>query len=134
IFETQFGQDSAQCDFNLDGTVDTSDFSILSANFGKSLATAVLTDTGIVSLEAGKTYQLTLEYYQNSSNANIKLEWASGSQARELVPPALADAGSVIGDPSGGGLPGEGGPIIIGDGNGLLGTYYDGPEFSGVAV
>src|SRR5688572_1159941 len=134
IFETNFGSDGPQCDFNVDGKVDNADFLILASNFGKSLSSGTGTDVGVVSLEAGKTYPITLDYYENSSDATMKLEWASPSLARELVPPALADAGSVIGQPSGGGVPGGGGPIFIGDGNGLLGTYFDGPEFSGPSV
>lgn len=37
-------------------------------------------------LEAGKKYNLKLEYYENGSAADCKLEWSSFMQSREVIP------------------------------------------------
>ena len=139
IVEKQLGSSASQSDFNHDNTVNTADLKLLYANYGKTLATGSPTDIGTITLVAGQTYDLSLEYYQNADQANVKLEWQSASQARELVPGATPDPVVIGGDGSGtgGGTGGGGtggGPIILGDGNGLLGTYYDNMDFTGAQV
>jgi endoglucanase len=42
--------------------------------------------SGKISLEAGKKYDVRLEYYENTGAASAKLEWASTSQKSEIVP------------------------------------------------
>ncbi len=43
-------------------------------------------DSGEIQLEAGKRYELQLDYAHNTGAANVKLEWRSPSQARQVVP------------------------------------------------
>jgi predicted esterase len=126
LIEQQFNTSSPQADFNHDNVVNTADVKLFFANYGKTLAASSPMDSGTITLVAGQTYDLTLEYYQVADQANAKLEWSSASQARQVVPPAPADPGSVGG--------GGGGTVIVGDGNGLLGTYYDNPDFTGTQV
>ena len=45
-----------------------------------------VTYSGTISLEAGQKYDVKVEYYELSGNANIKLEWESTEQVREIVP------------------------------------------------
>lgn len=127
LIEQQFNTSNPQSDFNHDGTVTTADLKMFFANYGKTLATTPPTDSATIALAAGQTYDLTMEYYQNADQANAKLEWQSASQVRQVVPAAPADPSTI-----GGG--GGGGTIVLGDGNGLLGTYYDNPDFTGAQV
>jgi hypothetical protein len=43
-------------------------------------------DSGTVTLEAGKRYDITMEFYQNESSAQAHLYWESKNQQREIVP------------------------------------------------
>ena len=43
-------------------------------------------DSGTVRLEAGKRYNITMEFYQNESNAQAHLYWESKDQKKEIVP------------------------------------------------
>ena len=43
-------------------------------------------DLGEIALEAGKRYDLLLEYSETAGPANVKLEWSSPSQAKQVVP------------------------------------------------
>ncbi|RZM21742.1 MAG: hypothetical protein EOO88_31710, partial [Pedobacter sp.] len=43
-------------------------------------------DSGTVTLEAGKRYDITMEFYQNGSGAQAHLFWESKNQTREIVP------------------------------------------------
>jgi outer membrane receptor protein involved in Fe transport len=45
-----------------------------------------LTNTGIIYLEAGKKYDICLEYYKNMGTGEIILEWSSQSMPRNVVP------------------------------------------------
>ena len=47
---------------------------------------AVTEDVGQIALEAGRRYDLRMEYYQGVGTAAAKLEWSSPSLSRELVP------------------------------------------------
>ncbi len=42
--------------------------------------------TGALSLIAGRRYDIVLEYNEQSTNASVRLEWSSPSQAREVIP------------------------------------------------
>ncbi|MES2454912.1 MAG: PA14 domain-containing protein [Bacteroidota bacterium] len=43
-------------------------------------------DAGTITLEAGKRYDITMEFYQNGSGAQAHLFWESPDQQREIVP------------------------------------------------
>lgn len=42
--------------------------------------------SGVVTLDAGQKYDITLEYFENGGGAKAKLEWSSPLQGREVVP------------------------------------------------
>lgn len=42
--------------------------------------------SGKITLVAGQTYPIQLEYYENTGDATIKLYWSSNSQTKELIP------------------------------------------------
>lgn len=46
--------------------------------------------SGTINLVAGRRYDIVLEYYENTGQASVKLEWQSASQAREVVPAGQA--------------------------------------------
>ncbi|MGN6642545.1 MAG: PA14 domain-containing protein, partial [Verrucomicrobiota bacterium] len=59
--------------------------------------------TGRIELQAGQRYNLILEFIENTGNANVKLEWSSASQSREIIPQSQLyatsgsrDAGSIL--------------------------------------
>lgn len=45
-----------------------------------------ITYTGTIALTAGQKYDIKVEYFENTGNASCVLEWASGLQAREVIP------------------------------------------------
>ena len=67
-------------------------------------------DSGTIALQAGKKYDLKLEYYQAGGGAAMKLMWSSPSQKQEVIPERVLM------------IPG-------GIGSGLLGRYYLGKNF-----
>jgi hypothetical protein len=71
---------------------------------------AATEDSGTIRLEAGRQYDLKLEYYQDEGNAVMKLFWSSASQKREVVPQSQLH------------LPDR-------TGKGLRGEYYIGKNF-----
>ena len=42
--------------------------------------------TGTITLEAGRKYDISVEYFEATGGAGCKLDWSSASQAREAVP------------------------------------------------
>src|SRR5690606_41671999 len=44
------------------------------------------TNIGKIDLEAGKTYDIKLEYFENAGHASCVMGWASRSQAYQVVP------------------------------------------------
>lgn len=43
-------------------------------------------NSGVITLEAGKRYPITLEYYQGGGAAVIQLLWSSQSQQQQIIP------------------------------------------------
>ena len=43
-------------------------------------------NSGKITLTAGQKYDVRIEYFENNGGANIKLEWASFMQDREIIP------------------------------------------------
>ena len=127
IFQQQARTNNPQTDFNNDGIVNIADVQLLLANMGKTLSASSPVNTGTIALVAGQSYDFQLEYYQNADAANVKLEWQSASQVRQLVPGGGAGHGA--GSGAGGAE-----RSIVGNGNGLLGTYFDNINFTGTAV
>jgi hypothetical protein len=94
-------------------------------------------DSGTITLKAGETYDIRLEYYDNEFDAAIKLLWASASTPKQIIPTTqlYADAGWTSGawlDAGIGGPGGSGGSVssvgstfkVIGGG----GTSGDGSD------
>jgi GH43 family beta-xylosidase len=69
-------------------------------------------DSATISLAAGQKYDLRLEYFEQYGAAQIKLEWSSASQARQVIPAAQ----------------------LYGSPEGLLGNYTDAFGGSGTRV
>jgi hypothetical protein len=72
-----------------------------------------------VSLVAGSRYAIKMEFYENGGGAVAKLLWSSASQPKGVIPqtqlyPTLAP--------------------IVGNGNGLLGQYYDNADFTNLKL
>ncbi|MBN2484399.1 MAG: carbohydrate-binding protein [Bacteroidales bacterium] len=42
--------------------------------------------SGKITLEAGKKYNIKIEYFEFDGGANIKLQWSSASQAKQIIP------------------------------------------------
>ena len=123
LVELQSGSSNPQSDFNNDGTVDSADFKIFYDNYGKTASATSPTASGTITLIGGQVYDLKMEYFQDAGQANAKLEWQSDGQTRQVVP-------AVAPDPGGGGT----GAPIIGNGNGLLATYFDNMVLTGTQV
>jgi hypothetical protein len=51
--------------------------------------------SGTIALTAGQKYDIKIEYFENYGGAACKLEWASSSQAREVVPQSQLYSSSV---------------------------------------
>jgi len=51
---------------------------------------AATVDLGRIALEAGRLYDLKMEYYENTYDAVATLEWASPSQPPHVIPPPPA--------------------------------------------
>lgn len=75
---------AAQGDLNGDGLINFADFQLMELNFGNGVSP--VTDSGAITLQAGAKYDITLEYYQQSGPASIKLEWITPSQIQEVIP------------------------------------------------
>ena len=61
------------------------DGQILINNWSAHSAT---TDSATIALLAGKKYDIRVEYYNGTGAGQLKLEWSSASQARQVVPAA----------------------------------------------
>ena len=43
-------------------------------------------DSGAITFESGKRYDITIEYFQGGATACAKLMWSSAKQAQEVIP------------------------------------------------
>ncbi len=64
---------------------------------------------GAITLQAGQKYDIKLEYLEKTVAAAVKLEWSSAQQIKEVIPTTQLY------------------PNVLGEGTGLLGTYYKTP-------
>lgn len=81
--------------------------------------------SGTITLQAGQSYDLRFEYYDNTGTARANLLWSSGQQVREIVPVTVL-APSAIGQPT---SKSDDPPNMhvaqtLPVGTGLLGEYY----------
>jgi hypothetical protein len=83
---------------------------------------AVKESRGKIALEAGKKYDIKLEYYENGGRATSKLLWSSASQAKKLISQSNLFSGNSASDPITPPQPPT--PPIAGKGNGLKGEYF----------
>lgn len=77
---------------------------------------------GTITLEAGKPYEIKVEYYENGGGAEARLYWWSASQSREIIPssvlyPTIPPSTPIPPAP----------PI----GDGLKGQYFDNMQQTG---
>jgi hypothetical protein len=75
-----------------------------------------VTDSAKVILEAGKKYDIKLEYYNNTGLSYVKFEWSSASTKKAVIPKTCLY-------PSSEPIPET--PALPGNGTGLKGQYYD---------
>jgi len=78
-------------------------------------------DVATLATTAGQTYNLRIEYFEQSAGGQVQLSWAGACQSKEIVPATQlypAYAGMVCTDP------------VVGTGKGLRGDYYDNPDFT----
>lgn len=78
--------------------------------------------SGTINLEAGKKYDLVLEYYENAGEAVMKMMWSSKSVSQEAVPKERLYTKEIQG---------HGGPEN--KVNGLIGHYFPNMDFTGDA-
>ena len=74
-------------------------------------------ETGSIALEAGRKYDLKLEYYQGTGSASAQLLWQSKSQPQQVIPTSRL-------------FPSAAGAV----GTGLTGQYYSGRNFEDLKV
>ena len=68
--------------------------------------------SGSISLVAGQKYDIRMEYYENGGGAAAKLSWSSPNQPKQVIPQSRLFSQQIAA------------------GDGLLGTYFDGPNFT----
>jgi hypothetical protein len=93
-------------------------------------------DSGKITLEAGKKYDIKIEYYDDQYGAVMQLRWSSPSLAKQTVPQTQLFSATPVTPPSD--TPPTPVPaptptptVAI---HGLLGTYYDNTDFTGSSV
>lgn len=79
-----------------------------------------VTDMGTIALEAGKMYDIKLEYFNGGGNGFVKFEWSSKSTKRSVVPKEYLYPGEKVVLKDG----------IAGDGKGLSFEYFDNDNFT----
>jgi thiol-disulfide isomerase/thioredoxin len=82
--------------------------------------------SGNISLLAGRSYPITIEYYENSGRASMKLYWASSHQPKEIIPKSsLFESCNLDSNRTT--------PQSSNQGDGLLGTYFKDKNLSQIA-
>jgi len=81
------------------------------------------TNSGQVTLEAGKRYDLRMEFFQSYGSAVAKLRWASPSQASQIVPQTQLYSTTAVPPPTT--------DAGAGTGTGLAATYFNNMDFTG---
>ncbi len=88
-------------------------------------AHATTEDVATFATTAGQTYNLRLEYYEQSGGGQVQLLWGGSCQAKEIVPTTQLYPSYTGMDCS---VP------VTGTGIGLRGDYYDNPDFTSLAA
>jgi hypothetical protein len=83
---------------------------------------AATEDSAAITLEAGRFYPLVIEFFDRGINGQIKLEWESRSQVRQVVPQEALFAERIVTAEA---------PI---SGPGLRASYYGNRDLSGMPV
>jgi glucose/arabinose dehydrogenase len=76
---------------------------------------AETSDSGVVSLTGGESYDLRMEYYEATGGAVAKLFWAYPGQTSEIIPTNRLSP-----------------QMLSGGGAGLTASYFDNPDFTGL--
>ncbi|MDR0415045.1 MAG: RICIN domain-containing protein [Prevotellaceae bacterium] len=79
--------------------------------------------SGVITLQAGRFYDVKLEYFESNGGAYCHLEWSSPRQPREIIPRSQLYS---VGNSAGAGE----NLIACGTGDGLAAEYYNGLEFN----
>ncbi len=93
-------------------------------------------DSGKITLEAGKKYDIKLEYYDQQYGAVMQLKWASSSLAKQTIPQSQLFSATPVTPPSDTGPIPVPPPVVspVTTVHGLLGTYYDNTDFTGSSI
>ena len=75
---------------------------------------ALTENSGAIALTAGVKYDLRMEYYENAGHAAAKLLWSGPSTPKSVIPKSQL--------------------YVVGDGQGLSGTYYDRADLTGTTA
>jgi metal-sulfur cluster biosynthetic enzyme len=74
--------------------------------------------SGSIDLQAGQKYDIRVEYFDGTGDANIDLSWSSPSTSKQIIPQSRL---SHVPAPA----------PMVGSGDGLAVTYYDNKDFTG---
>jgi uncharacterized repeat protein (TIGR01451 family) len=77
--------------------------------------------SGTIALLAGQSYNIRVEYFQNSGSTQVDLSWSSISQPKIIIPQSQLTPSGV-------------GSACIGSGSGLRGDYFDNLNFINLIV
>ncbi|MDY7012408.1 MAG: PA14 domain-containing protein, partial [Cyanobacteriota bacterium] len=75
-----------------------------------------------ITLQAGQKYDIQLEYRENINQSNVKLLWSSAQQIKEVIPASALYPEDLRAR------------HVQGTGTGLLGKYYNTPDFNQPAI
>jgi hypothetical protein len=92
-------------------------------------------DVGRISLEAGKKYDLKLEYFDRSAGAVMRLFWSGAGTAKQVIPTSQLYSAKPVTPPDViPPTPIPPPPTGTTNVHGLLGSYYDNLDFTGSSV
>jgi subtilisin family serine protease len=85
-------------DLNGDNKIDQLDFDVLATSFNRTVDP--IQNSGSIALVGGQLYNITVEYFDNTGVASMKLSWSSPSTPKQIVPasrlyPTTATASAV---------------------------------------
>jgi len=91
-------------------------------------------DSGKIKLEAGKKYDIKLEYFDNTDGAVMQLRWSSATTAKQITPQTQLFSATPVVPPEGTGPTPAPPAVSVLNIHGLLGTYYDNADFTGSSI
>jgi hypothetical protein len=81
---TKTGMNASNGDLTGDGKVDQDDLVVIAGNWAQSIQPQE--NSGTIALQAGKRYDVKVEYYDNAGDASVQLLWTRPDAAKSVVP------------------------------------------------